>query len=145
MGTIKWLHFSDLHLNKGGVETTRLREQLPEYLKKLDIHCDYVFCTGDVRYAPMGALADSTIDAIKSISNAVHVPLENFFITPGNHDIDRNVDGRDSTIRNVHFKHDIEHSGYYSSPNGEINKDDLSIILKGTQNYNRVFHELFTT
>ena len=32
MSRIRWIHFSDLHLNLTGTETKRLRENLLEYL-----------------------------------------------------------------------------------------------------------------
>ena len=37
MAKIKWIHFSDLHLNQRGTETRRLRKKLITYLKKLNI------------------------------------------------------------------------------------------------------------
>lgn len=37
MRLIRWLHFSDLHLNQSGVETRRLRNNLPSYLESLDL------------------------------------------------------------------------------------------------------------
>lgn len=35
MSVIRWLHISDLHLNKIGTESERLREQLPIYLRQI--------------------------------------------------------------------------------------------------------------
>ena len=32
MSKIRWIHFSDLHLNKTGTETKRLRKKLIDYL-----------------------------------------------------------------------------------------------------------------
>lgn len=43
MKKIRWLHFSDIHLNKTGVETRRMRHALIPYLRKLQLQCDYVF------------------------------------------------------------------------------------------------------
>lgn len=50
---IKWLHISDIHLNKTGTETRRMRMQLISYLKSAKVLYDYLFVTGDLRYAPM--------------------------------------------------------------------------------------------
>ena len=36
MSKIRWIHFSDLHLNKTGTETKRLRKKLVDYLGKMD-------------------------------------------------------------------------------------------------------------
>lgn len=48
---INWLHISDLHLGSGGAITNIMRDELPIYLKRLRVKCDYVFCTGDIRTA----------------------------------------------------------------------------------------------
>ena len=48
---IRWLHISDLHFNNDDMSTDSMREELPKYLKKNNIRCDYVFCTGDIRTA----------------------------------------------------------------------------------------------
>ena len=46
---INWLHISDLHLGSEGTITNIMRDELPIYLKRLGVKCDYVFCTGDIR------------------------------------------------------------------------------------------------
>ena len=99
MAIIKWLHVSDLHLNIDGVENRRLRKKLIEYLQNLSVQCDYVFCTGDLRYAPMGEYAQDTFEVLENICNAVGVPMGCLFVTPGNHDVDRDIRGRDDAIR----------------------------------------------
>lgn len=43
MSKIRWIHFSDLHLNKTGTETKRLRKKLVDYLGKMDRKFDYAF------------------------------------------------------------------------------------------------------
>lgn len=45
---VNWLHISDLHLGSGGTITNIMRDELPIYLKRLGVKCDYVFCTGDI-------------------------------------------------------------------------------------------------
>lgn len=54
MSRIRWIHFSDLHLNLTGTETKRLRENLLEYLDTIVGKIDYAFFTGDIRHAPSG-------------------------------------------------------------------------------------------
>lgn len=143
MKTIKWLHISDLHLNSVGVETKRLREKLPKYLETLKTKCDYIFCTGDIRHAPSGDFAENTLATIETLCNAVDVSLDHFFITPGNHDVDRDIDGRDAAIRNLYFRHDDEQTGYYCSTKGTINSSDLDLIRKGTENYESALRKIF--
>lgn len=144
MAKIKWLHISDLHLNRAGVETTRLRELLPQYLKNLDIRCDYVFCSGDIRYAPMGDFSDDSMAMIEILCDAVNVPLNRFFITPGNHDVNCNADGRDLAIKNIWVTNDDQHKGYYYPKEGVINSSDLDHIMKGTQSYKFTLQKVFS-
>lgn len=66
MAIIKWLHVSDLHLNIDGVENRRLRKKLIEYLQNLSIQCGYIFCTGDLRYAPMGNMLKIRLRYLKT-------------------------------------------------------------------------------
>lgn len=86
---IKWLHISDIHLNKTGTETRRMRMQLISYLKSAKVLYDYLFVTGDLRYAPNGVFDPETCTFLSDVMNAAHVRIENVFIIPGNHDIDR--------------------------------------------------------
>ena len=50
MKKIKWLHLSDIHLNKQDVDTRLMRKKLPEYLRENHILCDYIFFTGAMRH-----------------------------------------------------------------------------------------------
>ena len=38
---IRWLHISDLHLGSSDMTTEMLRDELPEYLRKANLRCDY--------------------------------------------------------------------------------------------------------
>lgn len=40
---IRWLHISDLHLGSNGAVTAMLRDELPLFLIKEGLKCDYVF------------------------------------------------------------------------------------------------------
>lgn len=144
MGTIQWLHFSDLHLNKRGVETRRLRNKLPEYLRDLNINCDYAFCTGDIRYAPSGKFLEDSIEYIQNICDAVHVPLDHLFMVPGNHDIERAAAGRDNAVRRVHNVTGQGDSGYYQPMDGEIRMEDLVCIVNGQTDYVKLISKLYS-
>lgn len=139
MATIRWLHISDLHLNKQGVENERLREKLITYLKNQSLHCDYVFCTGDLRYAPRGEYAENTVELLTHICDSVGAPIENMFIVPGNHDVDRDIPERTAAIESIWPK---DCNGYY--PNqynaniGTIEPEKLDDILKGEESYRRI-------
>lgn len=133
MAILKWLHISDLHLNKTGVETTRLREQLPKYLREQKIECDYVFCTGDIRYAPTGDFPCNSLEVIKDICDAVGVSASHLFIVPGNHDVNRDLEERTCAIKNTW----LNGSGYYDSKEGIINDGDLENIMSGLQEFEK--------
>jgi hypothetical protein len=50
---MKWLHFSDLHriIDQIQGESALILDMLPEYLTEQKITADYLFFTGDFRYA----------------------------------------------------------------------------------------------
>lgn len=48
MSRIRWIHFSDLHLNLTGTEIKRLRKNLLWYLDTVVGKIDYAFFTGDI-------------------------------------------------------------------------------------------------
>ena len=143
MSVIRWLHISDLHLNKIGTESERLREQLPIYLRKLGTNCDYVFCTGDLRYAPYGKFLPDTIERMAAICDAVNVPMKRLFVTPGNHDVDRNATGRDLAIKRLFYRHLEDASGYYTAQEGVIKSEELKTILSAQKDYIEILQELF--
>ena len=144
MGTIQWLHFSDLHLNKKGVETRRLRNKLPDYLKEQNVHCDYVFCTGDIRYAPSGKFPEDSAKHIQNICDAVHVPIDHLFVVPGNHDINRAANGRADAVHRIHNVTEQGGSGYYQPMDGEILIEDLSCIANGQADYVDLINTLYS-
>jgi len=100
--SIVWLHLSDLHLcePKTGWDAHRVLESLIDDLKKMqadhDLQPDLMFFTGD---AAFGSVAGSTLseqyqDVEQFFTNVrqafkQEIPKENFFLVPGNHDVDR--------------------------------------------------------
>ncbi len=103
--TITWLHFSDLHLcnPKSGWEAKNILEKLGDDLRRLqDKHGlapDLIFFTGDAVFGHLGENGGKTIT--EQFKEAAHffesiqevftnnVPIGNFFIVPGNHDVKR--------------------------------------------------------
>ena len=141
MAVIRWLHISDLHLNKEGVENVRIRENLPIYLKNLPLQCDYVFCTGDLRYAPDGDYSDKTLDILENICECVEVPLERLFVSSGNHDVDRDTEGRDNAIRNEWFTGNPQ-SKIYDPRIGSIKQQNLDVIMSGTNAFRHTLQKI---
>ena len=101
MSRIRWIHFSDLHLNLTGTETKRLRENLLEYLDTIVGKIDYAFFTGDIRHAPSGDFPSNAGKEIENICNAIGLPEKRLFIEPGNHDVDRNCPEKNKVINFV--------------------------------------------
>lgn len=139
MSTVKWLHLSDLHLNTPGFGNSFLRDELPKFLIRKGIVCDYVFCTGDLRDARQGEFPEDNGQFLKDICDAVGA--KDLFIVPGNHDVDRG-DGqlekgsliRHKTVQKIYFSG----KGYYRPEAGIIEPDDLRVLnekQEGFRNY----------
>ena len=130
---VNWLHISDLHLGSGGTITNIMRDELPIYLKRLGVKCDYVFCTGDIRTANVNPhlFTDDMAAYLISICEAVQTSVDRLYIVPGNHDVDRDVDGRHDVIRKVFY----DGKGYYHPDNGIIEPEDLSVIMTGEKDF----------
>lgn len=128
---IRWLHISDLHLGSKGMSTEMLRDELPMYLRARGLTCDYVFCTGDIRTANMAGneFKDGMAEYIRSLCDAVGVPVEKLFIVPGNHDVNIFSSGRTDAIKRVMF----DRSGYYSADVGRIDADDMAAMMAGEE------------
>lgn len=130
---INWLHISDLHLGSEGAITNMMRDELPDYLKGLGVKCDYVFCTGDIRTANVSpnVFTDEMVDYLKSICDAVQTSVDRLYIVAGNHDVNRDIEGRQDAIKNVLFKGD----GYYNPKEGVIKQEDMSVIMAGEKDF----------
>lgn len=141
MSKISWLHVSDLHINQNGTETARLRKKLIEYLKLKYKRFDYVFITGDLRYAPSspeGYSAD-TVSYIRELINTLGVPVERLFIVPGNHDVHRDDEKRLEAIQRLC---DTE-TGYYSSSQGDFKDEDIIGIANGKRDFEKLISEIY--
>ena len=136
----KWLHVSDVHLNKRGVETRRIRKNLLQFLKEKHIKCDYVFFTGDLRFAPDGAFADDTHTFLNELCEVVNASIENLFIVPGNHDVNR---GNTSRMEAVNQILNDKSEGYYDFKEGIIKPDDLKRLASGKQDFIEKIEEIY--
>nr|NIQ82925.1 hypothetical protein [Anaerolineae bacterium] len=105
--TITWLHISDLHAGKPGVEwdakrvTTTLIADLKRMASKHGLRPDFIFFTGDAAFGQIGSHANETLSRQFKIAaeffNKVRqafsprIPIQNIFLVPGNHDVNRKV------------------------------------------------------
>ena len=139
---LRWLHISDLHFNNDDMSTISLREELPQFLKSNNLLCDYVFCTGDIRTANANpnTFTDEAAKYLIDLCAAVGLTTDRLFIVPGNHDVDRNSDGRDGAIKRISFQRE----GYYDPPYGTIKDEDLRIIYSGQNDFRNFLSKLYS-
>lgn len=139
---IRWLHISDLHFNNDDMSTDSMREELPKYLKKNNIRCDYVFCTGDIRTANAESnhFPDEAARFLIDLCTAVGTSTDRLFIVPGNHDVDRDATGRDEVIRKICF----QRNGYYDPKYGKIEEDDLKVVYSGQEEFREFLSKIYT-
>ncbi len=142
MPTVRWLHISDLHLNRQATESRRLRRALPVYLKDLALDFNYVFCTGDLRYAPDGTFSENTITYLQSICDAVSVPLENLFIVPGNHDIERDAAERVAAIKDEWDCSTPKETRKYNPHRGMFQEGNLQAIMQSAELYKKTIDNI---
>ena len=92
MSVIKWIHFSDLHFNKTNINTRLLRDSIRSFLTENQIKCDYAFFSGDLRNAPDHCFQKDSVKYLRELCEAVNVSPDHFFMVPGNHDVDREIE-----------------------------------------------------
>ncbi len=135
MGKIHWLHLSDIHLNKRDVDSRRMRNRLLDYMKELGTQIDYIFITGDLRYAPMGEFATDTVDYINKLLSVTNLTVDRLFIVPGNHDIERDAEGRAEAIS--------ESIKEYSPKDGALASDKMAAVHCGHTEFRNMMHRIY--
>jgi signal transduction histidine kinase/CheY-like chemotaxis protein len=110
VGIVTWLHISDLHIcgPMTGWDAGRILTSLTDDFKKLqDEHrlCpELIFVTGDIAYGEIPGYpimeqfqeAGALLEEIRE-SFSPTIPINNVFIVPGNHDVNRNSVTPDQT------------------------------------------------
>ncbi|MCD8347743.1 MAG: metallophosphoesterase [Lachnospiraceae bacterium] len=135
MGKLHWLHLSDIHLNKKDVDSRRMRNNLLDYVRKLDVQIDYIFLTGDLRYAPSGNFSTDTVEYINKLLNAANLTVDRLFVVPGNHDIRRDADGREDAI--------LECIKNYSPKVGSMPLDKMLDIKSGHTEFHNMISMIY--
>ena len=136
MNTIRWLHISDLHYNKIGTQTEAMRDKLPDYIKEIvqERNIDYVFFTGDARYAPDKDFPDGIKRYFSDICEAAHIDQDRLFIVMGNHDIDRTNTERLEAIETT--------EATYTANDGVISPKTIKSLKQGRDEYNALLSEI---
>ena len=105
MSTITWLHLSDLHAcnPRHGWDARRVTDTLVDDLRGLQrdrgLRPDLLFFTGDAAFGRIGSEGEKTVEGqletfgafLDGVRGAFEpeIALENVFLVPGNHDVDR--------------------------------------------------------
>ena len=142
MGMIRWIHFSDLHFNKTNINTRLLRDSIKIFLKENQIRCNYAFFSGDLRNAPDKYFQPGSVEYLQELCEAVEVPADHFFMVPGNHDVDRNIEQRDCAVKRILDNHG-ERKGYYNTNDGKIKESDLWDIKIGQKEYLKIIEKFY--
>lgn len=125
---MRWLHFSDIHFNFDGYDTTCMRETLLDYLKDLNIdNIDVLFITGDFRFAPKREFKTDTKDYIENMRKSIGIMDKPFYITAGNHDLNRN-ETRKNFIESFRKR--------YDASKGELSLEDLKHLNIEFEDFN---------
>lgn len=139
MSMIRWLHISDLHLGDEDMSSLRMRRKLIEFIRKSDNHFDYVFLTGDILTAnKSGVFTPEMSGYIHEVCQACGISTDRMFIVAGNHDVNRDVEGRDEVI-----KRSLLTWGAYDPRRGVIDDKDFKIISSGQENFRQFLSELY--
>jgi len=112
--TITWLHISDLHAGKPGAgwDAERVIDTLVADLTKMErehsLHPDFIFFTGDAAFGQIGSRTEETLPGQFAIAQqfftavrqafSPEILLDNLFLVPGNHDLNREAVGDDQTF-----------------------------------------------
>lgn len=136
---IRGLHISDLHSNDDNMSTSMLRKELPLFLSRKRLRCDYIFCTGDIREGKAGVFLNDAADYLKKLCEAVGADISQLFIVPENHDIDRKSCGRNEAIEHIKF----QRRGSYEPVYGTIAENDLKAIHAGQKDFRAFLATVF--
>ena len=142
MAQIRWLHISDLHLQK---ENTARQEQLPNYIRKLkSVYCDigYLFISGDIFYGKDKSVCKkAVVEYIHLLADTLDIEYSNICLVPGNHDLMQ-------VRRNTALFHAIEgaYKDYFeqhAALGNRIITEDLLMLLERTMiEYNETYEDI---
>ncbi|MBC8180289.1 metallophosphoesterase [candidate division KSB1 bacterium] len=94
VGTLTWLHLSDIHFHEKSKDElnlvfNRFLYDIENFREEHNLTPDLIFITGDIAYSGKSSQYSMAQDFLLKLSNAVNLELNRFFLVPGNHDVDR--------------------------------------------------------
>lgn len=98
MSRLSLVHLSDIHLNRHHADKwdpdEELRNELVldmERLRSRGVSIDGVLVTGDLAFSGKTAEFESAAGLLGTVCRALGCPVENVWVIPGNHDVDRDA------------------------------------------------------
>lgn len=145
MSIIRWLHISDLHLNTNETESIRMRRKLPQYILDNNIEYDYVFCTGDIRDSSAEHWREPfpSADFLKNLCEIRNISLDNLFIVPGNHDVNRTASDRENVVENMLWRDNKSWSRNYKTELGNIGDSTLQALHDGEKEFRSFLGKIY--
>ena len=145
MSIIRWLHISDLHLNTNETESIRMRRKLPQYILDNNIEYDYVFCTGDIRDSSAEHWREPfpSADFLKNLCEIRNISLDNLFIVPGNHDVNRTASDRENVVENMLWHDNKSWSRNYKTELGNIGDSTLQALHDGEKEFRSFLGKIY--
>ena len=100
---LHWVHLSDIHYTFKNFDTEVLREKLIDELIKINSRnrIDFIFITGDFT-SRNKSYSEDLKNFISQILLKVNLSKANLFIVPGNHDLDREQEGRKELLSYIY-------------------------------------------
>ena len=131
--SIHWLHISDLHLGDDDVSSSLMRKKLLSFVQELGHSIDYIFLTGDIKTAgpKFNGFTNDMASYLKDLCVTCGLDIDRLFIVPGNHDVNRDLPARTEAIQRIMY----QRQGYYDPMKGIIERQDMTEIWKGQQDF----------
>lgn len=115
---LQWLHISDLHFREDGAEGDQFSQHVAfqAILRHLKEEANtrpkpnFVLITGDIAYSGKAQQYEVALKFFDELSQVLLIPPENFFFVPGNHDVDRSINGLafDGACANCKSQQDVD-------------------------------------
>lgn len=132
---MKFLQISDLHFGSNAFSSKRFLEKVPFYIKEHFSDIEYLFITGDLRFAKVisKGFPKETVSFIQMLQEELKIAKENTFLVPGNHDVDR-TETRKSLAQYV--------ISNYAPDDGVIDKSILDALDNSMKEFENIYRNI---
>ena len=122
-----------------------MRRKLPQYILENNIEYDYVFCTGDIRDSSAEHWREPfpSADFLKNLCEIRNISLDNLFIVPGNHDVNRTASDRENVVENMLWHDNKSWSRNYKTELGNIGDSTLQALHDGEKEFRSFLGKIY--